>query len=361
MMMSAENTEQNDIELAALEWRIRLKSGSATARDFQAFDAWLERDERHAAAYDEATTLWQALGTLDETALQPQLFRESWRVKARRLFVDLSSSISQRPRRAFIGAGVTVALSVAAISAVVVSPWNAAGPSITAQPVITAYATQRGETKDIVLPDGSKITLGAATQIEFAASADARQVTLLGGAAVFDVESDPDRPFTIAANKFTATVVGTVFDVRSNGGVVRLSIVEGAVDVAHPLMINGAATSIISRKSLVAGEQIIATASEGLASVDAFREADFATWREDRLAYVGATLEELIADANRYSARQIMLEDGLQSTLAERVTFTFDGNDVPRLLSTLPVLFPVAIEDRGAGPILVRSAQTTAN
>lgn len=356
-MMADKKTEQKDIELAALEWRVRLKSGSAKASDFQAFDAWLERDERHAAAYDGATTLWQALGTLDETTLEPHLFRESWRVKARRLFYDLPSSLSAPPRRALIGGGAAIALSLVAISAFFIGPWTATAPSMKEAPLITAHATQRGETKDVVLSDGSKITLGAATHIEFAASADARKVTLLGGAAVFDVASDPDRPFTIAADKFTATVVGTVFDVRSNGGVVRLSIVEGAVDVAHPLVINGDASGIISQKSLVAGQQIRATASDGLASATPFKEEDFAAWREDRLGYVGATLEELIADANRYSKREIILEEGLQSTISERATFTFNGNDVPRLLSTLPALFPVAIDDQGAGPIVVRGAR----
>lgn len=358
--MANKKTEQKEIELAALEWRIRMKSGSVTPSDFKAFDAWIERDERHAAAYDEATTLWQALGTLDETTLEPHLFRESWRVKARRFMLDFPSIVLERPRQALIGGGMAIVLSLAAIGAISSGPWHASHPSVTEPPFITAYATERGGTKVVMLPDGSKITLGAATQIEFAASVNAREVTLFGGAAVFDVESDPNRPFTVTADEFEATVVGTVFDVRSNGGVVRLSIVEGAVDVAHPLVVDGVVSSMISRKSLVAGEQITATASGGLAHVSAFREEDFAMWREDRLGYVGATLEELIADANRYSAREIRLEDGLQSGITERATFTFDGQDVPRLLSTLPVLFPVTIDDRGSGPIMVRRAETNA-
>lgn len=346
--------KQDEIQLAAIEWRMRINSGYITPEERAQFEHWREQDRRHADAYDQAITMWEALGTLDQSDLEPSVFKRSWLFEARRFFRD-APAYFVKTHRGF-AAGMAAAMAVTfGISIIAINePWSTSASVIETPAIITAYSSERAETKEITLEDGSKITLGAASMIEVAMSDSARNVRLAKGAAVFNVVSDPDRAFIVAAEDFSAKVVGTVFDVRNNGGVVRLSVVEGEVEVGHPLMIDGRASSMMTRKAVSAGERIIASKEDGLSRVTEFREEDFASWREDRLRYVGATLQELVADANRYSEREIIIDDALSAGLSQRATFTFEGQNVARMLDTLPVVFPVEIDDEGTGNILVR-------
>ncbi|MEM6499998.1 MAG: hypothetical protein AAF709_25230, partial [Pseudomonadota bacterium] len=112
-----------------------------------------------------------------------------------------------------------------------------------------------------------------------------------------------------------------------------------------------APTSMMTKRRIFAGQKVTATPTDGLSQTEDLKLEDFATWREARLRYQGATLAELIADANRYSAREIILSDELQTFSEDRATMIFDGSDVERLLRSLPILFPVNIEDSGEGAI----------
>ena len=216
---------------------------------------------------------------------------------------------------------------------------------------MTAYTSERGEIKTITLADQSKVTLGARTKLDVVMTDSERRINLASGAAKFDVKSNPDRPFVVEAENFTATVMGTIFDVRSSAGIVRLSVAEGEVEVTHPFIVNDAPTSMMTKRRIFAGQKVTATPTDGLSQTEDLKLEDFATWREARLRYQGATLAELIADANRYSAREIILSDELQTFSEDRATMIFDGSDVERLLRSLPILFPVNIEDSGEGAI----------
>ena len=145
-----------------------------------------------------------------------------------------------------------------------------------------------------------------------------------------------------------------MFDVRNNGGVVRLSVSEGVVEAAHPWILNERPTNLTTRQALRAGEQITASMPDGLSEVQAFREESFASWREDRLKYVGAPLSELIADANRYSARPIVIDADAPEIDDLRVTFSFNGRDIDDMLSALPTIFPVEVDQSSEERIVVR-------
>lgn len=348
-----------EIEEAAIEWRLKVSEGALTLDEQIAFDAWRAADPRHEDAYEQAVSMWEALGTLGHRNLRPALFEDVTQDHQKRFLPNLLETFARQPRQSAqkwaqkwaVGGAMAIAASFAIVFSIQV--WMSGQVTVEAPAVVTAYASQRGEVKTITLPDQSVITLGAATALEVAMSETERRVTLSSGAAVFDVTSNPDKPFIVEAGDFTATVRGTVFDVRSSGGVVRLSVAEGEVEVAHPLVINDAPTSMVSRKSVTAGKQISANASEGLNSIEDLKQEDFASWRDARLRYKSATLAELITDANRYSQRKIVLSDALAGYTGDRATLIFDGNDVDRLLKSLPVLFPVIVEDSGSGDVLI--------
>ncbi|MEM9878467.1 MAG: FecR domain-containing protein [Pseudomonadota bacterium] len=345
----------DDMRLQALEWRVLQSSEDMTLADKMEFQAWLEADPRHPRAFDRATTVWSAYGTLDHEKVEEHLFRLSWQDRLRETLATASSARFRTPSLKI------AALAAAAVIAILVLPrllLEQAADPLLADMHMAAHTTPRGQVKDITLPDGSHVTLGPASRIEVTMSATARDITLDSGSAVFDVAPDAQRPFIVAAQRFKARAIGTVFDMRNNAGIVRLSVSEGMVDVTHPLMQDGIAFSMLNKERLIAGERIIATSDDGLSDKSPFREGTFASWKTNRLRYVGAPLTELIADANRYSARPIRIDDA-RNTLADlQVSFSFDGSDIDGMLSALPDIFPVSVDRHGKDEIVIRSKTT---
>ena len=342
----------NEIHKKALEWRIRIEGGDVGPNEQLQFEQWLAADARHQQAYDRATTVWTSFETLHADRFATDLFKPSFMDKVRALIIGVFESL---PARKFHVGAIAAVSAVIAISIVGVALFSSSElEDPVAQPVVTALETGRGEFKTVTLSDNSELTLGPATQLSVSISQDLREIHLIEGAAVFDVAPDASRRFRVRAGKFTATALGTVFDVRNNGGVVRLAVDEGAVEAAHPFILNGEPTSMVTRREVSAGYQIRASADDGLSSTQEMRPNTFATWRDDRLRYVGAPLSELVADANRYSDKPIVVEGGATNLDEIRVTFSFDGNDLDTMLVVLPNMFPVTVDRSEPSMITIR-------
>lgn len=92
-----------------------------------------------------------------------------------------------------------------------------------------------GGTYQVVLADGSKVTLNAGSTLRFPVSfqADERRVTLTGE-GFFDIARDARRPFLVEAPQGTTIrVLGTSFNVRSyeSDGRIQAAVVSGKVAV----------------------------------------------------------------------------------------------------------------------------------
>lgn len=346
----------DDLRKRALEWQVLIENDELEAGERQTFEAWLRADPSHAEALDRATTVLSAFRTLDDSKVASEYFELSVRDRIREAIANLSWSSATTRHGASALAGAAVALAIVFVAFTqFVGQTPVATPA--APPVVTAHRTALGEIETITLTDNSRITLGPGTQIEVTMSATSRVVDLKRGAAVFDVASDKDRPFTVEADIFSARVLGTVFDVRNNGGIVRLTVSEGVVEAAHPLMIGEAPSSVISRREIAAGQEVMATRDEGLSQIRPFRAETFAVWRDNRLRYNGAPLSEIVADANRYSEVPISIEAGATGIDALKATFTYDGRELEAMLASLPNLFPVTVDRSEPGAIVVRPAE----
>lgn len=343
------------VRRAAYEWQLRLENEAASPARHRAFEAWLDADPRHAAVYERSVTVWAALGSL-----RPERLAEASRRPSRRervlAFAQRGLTAVSAPRaRLAVGACALIGIGVLAASLLRNAP---AAPA--PEPLIASYSTPTGELRVVRLADGTTATLGAATAIETRITHKARQVALTSGAALFDVSADPDRPFSVRAGPMTATAIGTSFDVRNNGGVVRVGVAAGAVRVSYPLPIAGRVSGIVATQTLRAGQQIAATPSEGLREAQSGAAGAIAAWRERRLVYAGATLSELVADANRYSTRKIEIEQGSAAISSLKVTVSYDSADIEGMLSTLPELFPVTLDRIDARTLLIRAREAPA-
>jgi ferric-dicitrate binding protein FerR (iron transport regulator) len=98
-------------------------------------------------------------------------------------------------------------------------------------------STPRGGQYALLLPDGSKVWLNAATSIRFPTefSEKTRLVEILYGEAYFEVKTDQKRPFTVKNGEAEITVLGTHFNVNAykEEPSVKVTLLEGAVRVSQ--------------------------------------------------------------------------------------------------------------------------------
>lgn len=350
--MIIEDADYAALSRAAHEWRERAHGEDATDADREALTAWLAEDIRHEEAYDRAATFWAAYDHLHEEDIDPALMppRQTLLSMLSAKLKTLAARLQFR-----IAAAAVLFAAIMAPAFFIVTGLNNPAP-VAAEPVVAAYSAGVAQTRIVTLEDGTVATLGALTEIEVSMSDRRRAVALKRGAALFDAAPDPARPFSVKAGDLTATALGTQFDVRNNGGVFRVAVAEGRVEIAYPHLVGGAPSTLMTRRTLNAGQAVAASEERGLRGVKDVPLDEISAWRHQKLIYDGATLGELVADANRYDERDIILSDDAPAIAGQTVTASFDAANIDRMLRMIALSFPVEIDrsDPAAVRISVR-------
>lgn len=176
------------------------------------------------------------------------------------------------------------------------------------------YATNDGmieletglaQTLEHELPDGSDITLGAMSQVNYSEDTwDIARTLDLNGQAFFDVEKGAT--FTVETPLGDVTVLGTEFDVQNLGDVFEVNCFEGSVAV----------TFNDKREVLKPGEGLVLI-GRNLKRVDFDKLSP--DWTAGINVYEQVTLSTVISDLKRYYDIQINLP-------ANQVNRPFNGS-----------------------------------
>lgn len=192
----------------------------------------------------------------------------------------------------------------------------------------TALATLRGQRLQRSLPDGSEVTLDAASRLEVDYSAGQRRIRLHDGAAFFSVQHDADRPFVVQARGVQVTVLGTRFGVEVDGGQgVLVQVEAGRVRVDAQ------------------GQTRELTAGQGLRAIDgAVQLQDIArpaAWRQGEIAFDAVPLAEALARVERYAATRLHAAPAVAGL---RISGTLRVADAGDWLASLPRVLPVRLK-----------------
>ena len=320
------------VDEEAAAWVAQLAGRAAAADERARFDDWVGRSPTHAAAYEEALRTWRDLAAMRESEQYRALLGKP--TLRERIVSGLRS-----PRWA------AVAVGTVAVFAVV---WLVV--SLDALPFLhrpTQVATQVAEVRETTLPDGTRVVLGADSQLNFEVTQRVRRAAVVGGDAYFDVAHDTARPFTVSIDDVQVRVVGTQFEIRRRSGEVSVAVAEGTVDVSRT---NAAEAAV----RLHRGEALI-TGDNAPLSIRAVEPADIAAWRSGRLVYDNAELRAVVADANRYARTRIVVADPQLESL--RVTTSFRASQVEGMIETLQAALPLIAERQADGGIVLRARQ----
>lgn len=283
---------KDDIDGIAARWVMRMDRGELGETEQRDLDVWLEADSRHRGAFIRAQAIWcdmdrvAALGA-GELISAPQ---PRW-------------SAASLQRAAAIAACV-LALTLASVG---VSSRYLAGRE----------TTDRGETRRLLLDDGSALALNTQSVLQVKYDDDERRIVLRSGEATFQVAHDEQRPFVVQAGGVSVRAVGTAFNVRMKPEGVEVTVTEGVVDILRTDDPNKVAIRRVHHN-----EEVIAQAEQPIEVTPLSDDviARRLAWQEGRLIFDGERLSAAIAEVNRYSPVRVVVDD---PTLAEKA---FIGN-----------------------------------
>lgn len=212
-------------------------------------------------------------------------------------------------RRALIAAGLA-AVTVAGL-------WAFRHDAATA-----VYTTGIGEQKSFALPDGSVVTLNAVSRLQVNYTEQSRDLRLLTGEALFNVASQPQRPFRVRTAQTLTQAVGTRFNVRNRSSDTVVTVIEGRVKVAGPA---AAPDTNTPEWVFLAPGQGARLETSGLMQVHDADLSAVTAWRDRRLVFASTRLGDAVAEFNLYNEAALELADAGLADI--RITGAFYAND----------------------------------
>ncbi|MEM6484452.1 MAG: FecR domain-containing protein [Pseudomonadota bacterium] len=258
---------------------------SASADTEMAIRVFYDQSAAHAAALTQAQHLQDIVPTLRQ---KKPSFREALWFWLDVRWVRLTET--QRTWK-LVAALPVVLLCVFLLQLLLASPDGREAPLKEAPPPV-AYTTKWRETREIALSDGSGAWLDWQTSIRESSDDTTRRVTVDRGKVVFNVVSDPARPFVVQAGAVTTEVTGTEFTVNFlTDADVEVAVMEGQVRVAT----EGAVST-----TLYASEVVLARGTE-LGEVSSRSSDDMLRWREGLLVYRERSLSNVLNELAAYT------------------------------------------------------------
>lgn len=364
----------------AADWFERVHRPDVNTATLESWQRWMASSGRHRDAFRALEDLWRAAGDVTAELRWPtaQELAEDQdnpdapsgaspgaptntvtaAVSAPPAIATVIDRRGNRPHRAWrLAAGIAV-LAISAVATWL--SWNPTGDLDHA-----VVRTQAKEHRELVLPDGSRVVVGARTRVTFDYTTTSRGIAIDSGEAFFEVKRDPARPFIVRAGAASITAVGTAFNVKHVEGRVAVTVVSGIVDVrsvSAPASLPDESvrkfrtddeTTVEPPRMLArvrAGEAIVYGPELAEARVTAARGA-FA-WQHGRLEYLDDALKYVVPDVSRYTRRHIVITDSEVGEM--RFTGTVVEGNVDAWLATLPEVFPVEVVWSGDDTVLLR-------
>ncbi|WP_202841565.1 FecR family protein [Luteimonas saliphila] len=295
----------------AERWFMRLQMGDCTRADRAAFARWRLADPAHAAAYAEVERMFSLAG---QAGADPRL-RAAARAARER--------IERRRRRQGLlqrFAGLAAVASLVLALGIGWRTWNPAQPE-------QHYATAVGESRTLMLEDGSTVLLDTDSVLRVQYRRLQRDVMLERGQAQFSVAPQPRRPFVVRTDIGAIRALGTRFQVRRHADYVEVALMEGVVEVTAPAADGPARTA-----RLAPGEQLDFNAGERWAR-GAFDPEVALGWTDGQLVFRARPLDEVVQEMNRYNPTQIRLGQPALNEL--QISGQFYGNDPDSLILAL--------------------------
>lgn len=333
--------ERGDALEEASGWLSKLDRGM-DAQGHQALREWLAAHPNNAAALVEVAQLWDKMGTLSRLA---------------DLFPRPVHAPSQTRR-------IVWAVAASLLIALTVGLWSVIDQRrVESRLYQQLYRTAVGESSEIALPDGSRLTLNTDSLVRVGFTEQRRMLVLERGEAHVQVAHDEARPLSVRVGDRIVEAVGTEFNVKiTEDHRIELIVTEGRVLVGvidpkavarqEPPPLRSAPASATA---VAAGELALLQGDEVRAkSLEPTEIEVKLAWRGGKLVFRGESLAEALAEIERYTPVEFVIQD--EDLKKVRVVGMFKAGDVDGLLSTLRRNFDIAYQRVGDKEVILKNA-----
>ena len=213
------------------------------------------------------------------------------------------------------------------------------------QVAMAGHGTEKGEIREFILPDGTRVMLASASAIDVRFDASERLLILRAGEILVTTAHDPSqRPFRVQGRHGTVRALGTRFTLRQDEHTSRVAVFEGAVEVrlAHaperPVRVATGYGAVFSADIVQSAAPVPASA---------------AAWSKGVLVADNMRLDALVAELARYRPGLLRCDPAVAGLSVNGV---FSLRDTDRALHNLALALPVQIVARTRFWVTVQAA-----
>ena len=198
-------------------------------------------------------------------------------------------------------------------------------PTADMAPQVNTIQTPRGGQYQLILPDGTKVWLDAASSLVYptAFTGKDRQVQLKGE-AYFEIAEDKSKPFKVLVDDMQVDVLGTHFNVMAydDENTIKTTLLEGAVKVTR-----GQASHLLEP-----GQQASCDRSSGAFKVLDADGNEAIAWKDGFFQFAGVPIETVMRQIARWYDVDIEYQGSTNAHFRGRISRSVNASDVFQML-----------------------------
>jgi ferric-dicitrate binding protein FerR (iron transport regulator) len=194
----------------------------------------------------------------------------------------------------------------------------------------TGFVTMTADNhfRDIVLPDGSSVTLNSGSKLTYRNDfgANTREV-ILEGEALFSVAPDASNPFKVFINESVVEVTGTKFSVREEDGTVKVSVLSGTVILSS--------MDVVDKKiSITANQSGYLLTNSNELGIEKGIPVNNLSWKTGLLVFDETPIDSALIDIAHHFRKELSFE----TTITEEITAEFQDQPLHEILKELELV-----------------------
>lgn len=304
-----------EVQQQAAEWLTVLMSDEASEAEHAAWQRWRGADPEHERAWQHIDAVSRRFNGLHRSAA------------AQALAGTQQQAVNGKRRQLLAWLGVAAGGGMLAAQT---GTWDGV------RALRADYRTATGERREVVLDDGSVLSLNTGSAVNVRFDDKRRLIELLAGEILVSSGHGAGRaaPLVVATREGLVRALGTRFVVRQQDGVSTVEVFESAVEIRPrdsadaPLLLAAGRGVAFSRH-----------APDAPHAIDAYADA----WSRGQLIVDDVTLGDFLADLARYRPGVI---DCAPAVAQLRLSGVFPLADTQRILNMLPNSLPVQVRSR---------------
>lgn len=206
--------------------------------------------------------------------------------------------------------------------------------AVAESPKLCEVSTHNGETREIILPDNSRITLNAGSVLIYPEKFSSTERTVfLSGEAIFEVTHNEALPFMVNTTDLTIHVHGTTFNVNAypEARGTSATLCEGSISAT----LNGSGESIL----MVPDERLDYDRQTGKSSIVRVNSAEDTAWKRGDMCFRSENIHTIVKAIERKYGINTYITSGKYDDMILTAKFV-QGETLEQMLGAICKLVP---------------------